>query len=698
MKKYLLLISLITFILFNNCYSQIGNSPYPIIFVHGINSDEDTWKEVVSFLKKSYSTSANNTLNFVLNAKGGDTTNYLEDVIMPTQDINGNMVNRLVNSNIFLINFKNFWNQNIDDPKIDIHSNEGPGTLFTQSKSNESAIYKQGYALSLCIKEVLKVTGSEKVILVGHSMGGLAIREYLQRKENGKNIRWVDPEDVTNGHKVAKVVTLSTPHLGSNAFFVYFAKINKFSEAIRDLRFTYDLGIKSAYLFGNSESDIPILAYNNRDVNCNGNSTDIIMGINSGTSFNESFPLPNNINYTWVISKSTPTGDGCVDTDRQWLYNQSKKAEPLNITDTLMTNKIHADFSGLKGVNSDVKTTLRALDEPDTKELSYPIKFNVNYSGFITTQSKGASEDIDYYNVSVQEPGKLYVSISGSNCGLTDIALISDKELINKSIKTKPVNIEQNVSKRVYYLRVKGNGKKNTKLNSYNLKINFLPQNLNNGLLVYYPFEKNFNDYSGNQINGTADGNPKFALGVLGNSVKFIGDPSNNCTFYSGGDRIRMPLINFSSMNSFTISLWVYDNKVTCGAETYFFQGDDWAPGTNIQITNFYDSKIIFAVGAYAQKENQTLEVSFRQEDKNKFTLYTISYADGVMNAFRNSEFLGSLNQKVRYSNSYSGIASHAWYGGTATSARFTGKIDEFRIYNRALSSEEVLQLYNAFK
>ncbi|MBK9403726.1 MAG: hypothetical protein IPN57_04185 [Ignavibacteria bacterium] len=53
-------------------------------------------------MNKSFSISANNKLNFVLNARGGDTTNYTEDVLMPQYDINGNLVNKLVNSNIFL--------------------------------------------------------------------------------------------------------------------------------------------------------------------------------------------------------------------------------------------------------------------------------------------------------------------------------------------------------------------------------------------------------------------------------------------------------------------------------------------------------------------------------------------------------------------------------------------------------------------
>ena len=59
--------------------------------------------------------------------------------------------------------------------------------------SNQSAIAKQGLALRNVIIYVMQLTGRDKVILMGHSMGGLAAREYLQNPSN-----WVD----TNGKKI----------------------------------------------------------------------------------------------------------------------------------------------------------------------------------------------------------------------------------------------------------------------------------------------------------------------------------------------------------------------------------------------------------------------------------------------------------------------------------------------------------------
>ncbi len=55
-------------------------------------------------------------------------------------------------------------------------------------------------SLARAIDEVLEATGAERLVLIGHSMGGLVSRAYLDRFGTGK---------------VAHVITLGTPHLGT---------------------------------------------------------------------------------------------------------------------------------------------------------------------------------------------------------------------------------------------------------------------------------------------------------------------------------------------------------------------------------------------------------------------------------------------------------------------------------------------------
>ncbi|CAG0957935.1 Triacylglycerol lipase [Rhodocyclaceae bacterium] len=63
-----------------------------------------------------------------------------------------------------------------------------------------ASIDHYGEQLHRRIEEICAATGAEQVILVGHSMGGLAARAYLRAHGNGR---------------VAKLVTLASPHFGT---------------------------------------------------------------------------------------------------------------------------------------------------------------------------------------------------------------------------------------------------------------------------------------------------------------------------------------------------------------------------------------------------------------------------------------------------------------------------------------------------
>ena len=71
-------------------------------------------------------------------------------------------------------------------------------------------------------------------------------------------------------------------------------------------------------------------------------------------------------------------------------------------------------------------------------------------------------------------------------------------------------------------------------------------------------------------------------------------------------------------------------------------------------------------------------------------------YKDGLLSAYKNGVLLGSINQKLMIYSSGGFIAFHEWGGPYAgSSTRFSGAIDELRIYKRALSLQEIQQLYN---
>lgn len=162
MRK-ILIILLAAFVCHSAKSQVVSNLPYPVIFVHGLNSNDTTWNDVKTLFISNYGLKFGGRMDFCLNQDGNYATSKLpEDYKDYT---NSDDSHRIVIGDFYTINF------DIDNFGIPYRNN---------ILSNQSAIVKQGKAVSDAIKHVLEITGKDKVILVGHSMGGLASREYLQ--------------------------------------------------------------------------------------------------------------------------------------------------------------------------------------------------------------------------------------------------------------------------------------------------------------------------------------------------------------------------------------------------------------------------------------------------------------------------------------------------------------------------------------
>ena len=383
--------------------SQSNQLPYPIIFVHGINSSSEAWRsegnfdDIIDYLQYwgcqdggridiclKYSnniTLINNKEDdvhlFTPTIPDGDfylvNFNVQSDGNLGYEHNYGVITELLVNPTQIEIQVNDFNKFAINDI-VRVHdefmriSGIGPGVVIVERglfnsipeyhafdevmwnislESNQASIFKQGWGLAEAISKIKLATGKEKVIIVGHSMGGLAGREYLRSFSQ---------------NDVAKIITLGTPHLGStitemSELLNIFIGVDERSDAMRDLRYTYgletddpdppfgDIPDDAIYIFGGYEANInfPHNTYYSSDFNADGDQFDLIEGLHSASSF------PNNVDYTWIVSEveNIPllVGDGCVRTFRQfpWWYYDSNSNPILGIGDTLMTHKIHND-------------------------------------------------------------------------------------------------------------------------------------------------------------------------------------------------------------------------------------------------------------------------------------------------------------------------------------------------------------------
>ena len=379
------------------------NFPYPVILVHGLNDLDTTWYPFLRDNLNNYGYCFGGNMDFCLNQDGNIHTSNITNPNLPYDLKDWTDTTQLTKGDYYTINF------NIDNNGVKYINS-------ATSESNQSAIFKQGIAMQKAVQHILNITGRDKVILLGHSMGGLASREYLQNPNNWQQ---------DGKHHIAKLETIGTPHGGSNSTSFGALQLaiglDEKSEAVRDLRTSYGLVSftkNGVYLFGGIENYSNIAyaslidTYNNVDVNCNGIDGDgsYIVGLN-----NKSIPL--DLPYSCIIGESLSplvVGDGVVGPSEANLNNYL----PQVAADTFYSNETKVILNGVYHSEEPKQTAvlLKGLDEPDNIQFAYSTQLgNYNYGHFTLksgdTYGFPTIVDSDYYKVTLPSKGVLKTSV-----------------------------------------------------------------------------------------------------------------------------------------------------------------------------------------------------------------------------------------------------------------------------------------------
>jgi pimeloyl-ACP methyl ester carboxylesterase len=377
--------------------------PYPIILVHGWTGSYTTWTEFTNYLENQAKlTIERNYLTYNLNCDNNRSTSILTSDVCSV--LNTGSTLPIGNKDVFIVSFDS-------------------GDL-----SNQSAAVKQGYALKFAIAKVLAATGADKVVLLGHSMGGLAIREYLQNSSNWQS---------DGQHHVAKLVTVGTPHRGSNISGgiltnVFTAK-DENSEAVRDLRESYLYSncinptgpCPGVYLWGGQETRTWLKTnalggsdFYNVDVNCNGRVGDAIIGLNQKS-------ISNDLDFACVIGGPT-FSDGIVSIESQNLNTIYPNLAELFSWDCSKSTGLICHTQEPKQAFTEM---MQALDEP--KKNLTKVNLGISYKGFYTTQQNINTIDIDQFYFYVPQRGVM--SISAVTSGIVTITNQTGTVLFNQS-------------------------------------------------------------------------------------------------------------------------------------------------------------------------------------------------------------------------------------------------------------------------
>jgi hypothetical protein len=210
-----------------------------------------------------------------------------------------------------------------------------------------------------------------------------------------------------------------------------------------------------------------------------------------------------------------------------------------------------------------------------------------------------------------------------------------------------------------------------------------------NGLVGYWPFSGNANDESGNGNNAVMQGNATFALDRYS-----VANSSYSGDLTSGADITSLNNFPFGNSGR-TISLWFQNNIPYPGGNRQLFSYGDNNSGGRFGL--FMDESFvgvehvnggrIFTHTPDGNWHNLVVTYPLNGSGTNDITIYF----DGIGQAsqsFNPVNLLNTANSYIHWIGTL-GFAPGWLYA-------FSGKIDDIGIWNRALTQEEITNLYNA--
>ncbi len=206
------------------------------------------------------------------------------------------------------------------------------------------------------------------------------------------------------------------------------------------------------------------------------------------------------------------------------------------------------------------------------------------------------------------------------------------------------------------------------------------------GLIGYYPLNGNGLDVSGYNNNGTV-------IGTLPTKDRFARD--NYAMFFNGvDDQVQLP--DVFRLSSLTICGWICPNNVDQYEKEAFtiyqdadnyFQIFQTMSVNNLAIQMRYNRDVPWELTA----TNSSLPL-------NQWTFCTvvIDSAGGKVSLYINGEFSQQVDLNGVYLSNFSGAMVTSIGGGSKNSTDyFSGNLNDFRIFNRALSASEINTLYH---
>ncbi len=212
---------------------------------------------------------------------------------------------------------------------------------------------------------------------------------------------------------------------------------------------------------------------------------------------------------------------------------------------------------------------------------------------------------------------------------------------------------------------------------------------LDNALQAWYPFNGNAEDKSGNGNHGIVYG-ATLTQDRHGNQDNAFYFDGNDSIIIDDSDEIRL------GTTSFTISCWIKMDSIDyTGVQVILYKGD----GSTTRDQKHYIMQFVeygnlrTGIDDNANKTEFTSGNSYSDSNwhfvafvRDRYSNELLTYGDGKLDSKQHDSTEQSISNNDRIS---------IGYFHTGDLCNFSGKIDDIRIYNKALSEDEIQMLYN---
>ena len=203
-------------------------------------------------------------------------------------------------------------------------------------------------------------------------------------------------------------------------------------------------------------------------------------------------------------------------------------------------------------------------------------------------------------------------------------------------------------------------------------------------MLAWYKFDEDFTDSSGNGKDLTGGTETTFVID------RVVG--THSIYFQNTANQKLTSTVDLSGNRSFSISLWSF--KYTSGG-VHIMLGTGSSKATNQWLfAGYTNDKISFGFW------NNTVRTDPINQDVNTWVHWTFIYdsstpSTSVMNIYKNG-VLQEITSDEQAPSSETNLPVDEFHIGSEADGGypFIGNLDDFRIYNRVLTSEEVLKIY----